>query len=87
MGASFSRRFLVGAFRQNPSLPVDFFFPFVDSQVLQSRFGLKFKILRVGSWQRRTEQAKANFDPRVGPRVAPRVGSRVDPRVHPQDRP
>ena len=36
---------------------------------------------------RRTEQAKANLDPRVGPRVAPRVGPRVDPRVRPRDRP
>ena len=32
---------------------------------------------------RRTEQAKANLDPRVGPRVAPRVGPRVAPRVLP----
>ena len=33
---------------------------------------------------RRTEQAKANLDPRVGPRVAPRVGPRVLPREHPR---
>ena len=36
---------------------------------------------------RRTEQAKANLDPRVGPRVAPRVGPRVDPRDRPRERP
>ena len=33
--------------------------------------------------RRRTEQAKANLDPRVGPRVAPRV----DPRERPRERP
>ena len=36
---------------------------------------------------RRTKQAKANLDPRVGPRVAPQVGPRVDPRVRSRDRP
>ena len=37
---------------------------------------------------RRTEQAKANLDPRVGPRVAvPRVGPRVAPRVRPREPP
>ena len=35
---------------------------------------------------RRTKQAKANLDPRVGSRVAPRVGPRVEPRVSPRDR-
>ena len=33
---------------------------------------------------RRTEQAKANLDPRVGPQVAPRVGPRVAPRAAPR---
>ena len=36
---------------------------------------------------RRTEQAKANLDPRVGPRVAPRVGPQVAPRVCPREHP
>ena len=36
---------------------------------------------------RRTEQAKANLDPRVCPRVAPRVGPRVAPRVRPREHP
>ena len=36
---------------------------------------------------RRTEQAKANLDPRVGPRVAPRVGPGVAPRVCPREHP
>ena len=38
---------------------------------------------------RRTEQAKANLDPRVplGPRVVPRVGPRVAPRVRPREPP
>ena len=36
---------------------------------------------------RRTEQAKANLDPRVGPREHPRVGPRVAPRVRPREHP
>ena len=36
---------------------------------------------------RRTEQAKANLDPRVGPRVGPRVAPRVRPREPPREHP
>ena len=36
---------------------------------------------------RRTEQAKANLDPRVGPRVGPRVAPRVAPREPPREHP
>ena len=37
-------------------------------------------------WGWRTEQAKANLDPRVGPRVGPRVAPRVRPREPPRER-
>ena len=43
--------------------------------------------LRTGIFGRRTEQAKANLDPRVAPQVGPRVGPRVDPRDCPRERP
>ena len=36
---------------------------------------------------RRTEQAKANLDPREAPRVRPRVDPRVRPRDRPRERP
>ena len=51
----------------------------------------EFKVFSEGCLQkevpnigRRTEQAKAKFDPRVRPRVAPRVRPREPPREHPR---
>ena len=52
-----------------------------------SRAPKSLQIYKSGLSGRRTEQAKANLDPRVGPRVAPRAGPRVDQRVRPRDRP
>ena len=59
----------------------------VSVQVLGVQKVLKatFCVCIVG---RRTEQAKANLDPRLCPRVAPQVGPWVDPRARPtSDRP
>ena len=50
-------------------------------------FGYLSDIFQARKNGRRTEQAKANLDPRVGPRVAPRVGPRVAPRVRPRGLP